>query len=58
MNTQTIATFDLMDEAALAGVEGGVNPLIGVFVYGIVVGYTNEKCQMDNGNHWYCMRIN
>ena len=30
LNTQTIATFDVMDEAALAGVEGGgCNPYAG-----------------------------
>ena len=51
MNTQTIATFDLMDEVTLAGVEGGsdndMNRLAYKFGHWI-------RDTADAAGHWFC----
>ncbi|GGE28986.1 ComC/BlpC family leader-containing pheromone/bacteriocin [Streptococcus himalayensis] len=60
MNKKNIAQFELIDDDTLRTVEGGLVwwavPAAGV-VYGIVAGYTDEKCIMDNGKHWYCTKL-
>ncbi|BCP59815.1 TPA: hypothetical protein ACGOYL_001153 [Streptococcus suis] len=60
MNTKTMEQFELIDDTILCMVEGGVAWWVipaGVFVYGVVAGYTDEKCIMDNGKHWYCAKL-
>lgn len=41
----------------VVGGDGGVTAAL-LFSYGVIVGYTNEKCKMDKGKHWYCIKVN
>ena len=51
--------FEVLDADRLASVEGGGVGVImgGIILYGVVAGYTDEKCKMDKGRHWYCIKI-
>ncbi|WP_449461285.1 ComC/BlpC family leader-containing pheromone/bacteriocin [Streptococcus suis] len=60
MNTRTIEEFKTLNADVLETVEGGLvwwAIPAGVTIYGIVAGYTDEKCIMDNGKHWYCAKL-
>ncbi|MGX7776284.1 bacteriocin class II family protein [Streptococcus pluranimalium] len=60
MNTKTMEQFNTLNADKLATVEGGLAWWVvpaGVTIYGIVAGYTDEKCIMDNGKHWYCAEL-
>lgn len=60
MNT-TMTQFDSINSEKLADIEGGIAEWVvigGVVLYGIVAEYTDEKCIMDKGKHWYCTKLN
>ena len=59
MNTEMMVRFEVIDADRLASVEGGgVGVIMGsIILYGVVAGYTDEKCKMDKGRHWYCIKI-
>ncbi|MBJ8326062.1 Blp family class II bacteriocin [Streptococcus pacificus] len=59
MNKKTVNKFETIDNDVLSTVEGGIVGWLlgGAFVYGVIAGYTDEKCIMDKGKHWYCTNL-
>lgn len=57
---QSSVSLKVLDEDTLSDIEGGIAWWVGpagAFAYGILAGYTDEKCTIDNGNHWYCIKL-
>ena len=57
---QSSVSLKILDEDTLSDIEGGIAWWLGpagAFAYGILAGYTDEKCMIDNGNHWYCIKM-
>ena len=60
MILQSSVFLKILDEDTLSDIEGGIAWWVGpagFFAYGILAGYTDEKCMIDNGNHWYCVKL-
>lgn len=60
MNRNAFEQFNQLDTEILASIEGGIvwwAIPAGVLAYGAIAGYTDEKCIMDNGKHWYCTKL-
>lgn len=59
MDKRDITQFESIDNNTLCVIEGGLVwwVPVGVIAYGVVAGYTDEKCIMDNGKHWYCTKL-
>lgn len=50
----------MLNADTLATIEGGLAWWVipaAATIYGVVAGYTDEKCIMDNGKHWYCAEL-
>lgn len=57
MDMKTMEQFKIL---TADNIEGGLvwwAIPAGVFAYGTLAGYTDEKCKMDNGKHWYCAKL-
>lgn len=60
MNANNLKNVEILDYSHLSRITGGDGGLSAAILvgYGILIGYTNEKCRIDKGKHWYCIKVN